>query len=259
MTTKLAFMAWAASTESGLVKQVDQNRWIRIQMIKPPNGKMGNLKLPDIPTMDELRNKLIAASVVIGADARAMVDTLMARRPEKVDHRICQIYSVPAAVFATMVGLPIDSAVESFARMLKTFDSEGLERDQDSTLDVILTSKIRAGGVERSLLSLIEQTQNTHRGGSLENEELLASNGVRVIDGDITNKRVFMNPKVVSRELLRGSSLEGVKIDELILRIPGVTRSLQRINGKPMRGVMIPLKAILPDEQPPAADPFLLT
>lgn len=252
-------MAWAASTESGLVKQVDQNRWIRIQMVKPENGKMGKLKLPDIPTLGELRNKLIAASVVIGADARAMVDALMAKRPENVDHRVCQIYAVPAAVFATMVGLPIDSAVDSFSRMLKTFDSEGLERDQDSAMDVILTSKIRAGGVERSLLSLIEQTQNAHRGGSLENEELLASNGVRVFDDDIADKKVFMNPKVVSRELLRSSSMEGVKIDELILRIPGVTRSVQRINGKPMRGLMIPLKAILPDEHPPASDPFLET
>jgi len=259
VTTKLAFMAWAASTESGLVKQVDQNRWIRIQMVKPPNGKMGKLKLPDISTMHELRNKLIAASVVIGADARAMVDTLMARRPQHIDHRICQIYSVPAAVFSTMAGLPIDAAVDSFARMLKTFDSEGLERDQDSAMDVILTSKIRAGGVERSLLSLIEQTQNLHRGGSTENEELLASNGVRVFDEDITAKMVFMNPKVVSRELLRGSPLEGVKIDELILRIQGVTRSVQRINGKPMRGLMIPLNVILPDEQPAVADPFLFS
>lgn len=259
VTTKLAFMAWAASTESGLVKQVDQNRWIRIQMVKPPNGKMGKLKLPDISTMHELRNKLIAASVVIGADARAMVDTLMARRPQHIDHRICQIYSVPAAVFATMAGLPIDAAVDSFARMLKTFDSEGLERDQDSAMDVILTSKIRAGGVERSLLSLIEQTQNLHRGGSTENEELLASNGVRVFDEDITAKMVFMNPKVVSRELLKGSPLEGVKIDELILRIQGVTRSVQRINGKPMRGLMIPLNVILPDEQPAVPDPFLFS
>jgi len=259
VTTKLAFMAWAASTESGLVKQVDQNRWIRIQMVKPPNGKMGKLKLPDISTMHELRNKLIAASVVIGADARAMVDTLMARRPQHIDHRICQIYSVPAAVFATMAGLPIDAAVDSFARMLKTFDSEGLERDQDSAMDVILTSKIRAGGVERSLLSLIEQTQNSHRGGSLENEELLASNGVRVFDEDITAKMVFMNPKVVSRELLKGSPLEGVKIDELILRIQGVTRSVQRINGKPMRGLMIPLKVILPEPEPAVSDPFLFS
>lgn len=143
--------------------------------------------------------------------------------------------------------------------MLKTFDREGLEHDQDSALDVILTSKIRVSGVERSLLSLIEQTQNTHRGGSLESEELLASNGVRVFDDDITNKRVFMNTKIVIRELLRGSSLEGVKIDELILRIPGVIRSVQKINGKPMRGVMIPMKAILIDEQPPAEDPFLIS
>ena len=126
-------------------------------------------------------------------------------------------------------------------------------------MDVILTSKIRAGGVERSLLSLIEQTQNLHRGGSTENEELLASNGVRVFDEDINSKMVFMNPKVVSRELLRGSPLEGVKIDELILRIQGVTRSVQRINGKPMRGLMIPLNVILPDEQPAVADPFLLS
>jgi len=254
ITTKLAFMAWAASTESGLVKQVDQNRWIKIQMVKPVNGKMGKLKLPDIPTMHELRNKLIAASVVIGGEARSMVDTLMARRPQDVDHRICQIYSVPAAVFAVMAGLPVDTAVDSFARMLKTFDSESLERDQDSAMDIILTSKIRTGAIERSLISLIEQTQNLNRGGSLENEEVLASNGFRVIEDDISNKMVFMNPKVVSRELLRNSPLDGVKIDELILRIPGVIRSVQRLNGKPMRGLMIPLEVILPKDPEPKID-----
>jgi len=248
ITTKLAFMAWAASTESGLVKQVDQNRWIRIQMIKPTDGKMGKLKLPDIPTLDTLRNKLIAASVVIGVEAYELVDTLMARRPQDIDHRICQLFSVPASVFAAMTGLPIDSAVDSFARMVRTFDHESLERDQDTTLDIILTSKVRTGGTERSLLSLIEQTQELNRSGLIEIEELLASNGVRVFDADITKKSVFMNHRVVSRELLKNSVLEGVKIDELILRIPGVKRSTQRVNGKPMKGLMIPLVVILPEK-----------
>ena len=260
ITTKVAFMAWAASTESGISDQADRNRWIMIDMIKPTNGKMGKLRLPDIATLDTLRNKLIAAAVVIGNEARGMVETLMARRPDNIDHRICQIFSVPAAVFACMAGLPQDAAVDSFARMLRVFDSDGLERDQDSALDVILTSKIRTSGTERSLLSLIQQTQDLNRSGSIENEELLASNGIRVIDTDVNNKFIFLNPKVVSRELLRNSPLDGVKIDELLLRIPGAARDKQRINGKSMRGLRIPMSAALtPDALLEVADPFFDT
>ncbi len=244
VTTKLAFMAWAASTESGLVKQVDQNRWISIQMVKPGQDKMGKLKLPNIQELDHLRNRLIAAAVVIGSEARSMVDTLMARRPKHVDHRICQIFAVPAAVFACMTGLPVDSSVDSFARMLKVFDLETLERDQDATLDVILTSKIRIGHAEKSLLSLIQQTQNQFTPGSIENEEVLATHGVRIID-----KWAFINPKIVSRELLRNSAMEGVKVDELLMRLPGAERAMKRISGKPMRGVLIPLVVILPPDE----------
>lgn len=247
VTTKLAFMAWAASTESGLVKQVDQNRWISIQMVKPGQDKMGKLKLPNIQELNQLRNKLVAAAVVIGNEARAMVDTLMDRRPKHVDHRICQIFSVPAAVFATMTGMPLESAVDSFARMLKVFDSEGLERDQDATLDVILTSKIRMAHGEKSLLHLIQQTQNQFCSTGIEHEDLLALHGVKIIDD---KSAVFLNPKIVSRELLRNSSLEGVKVDELLMRLPGAERSVQRISGKPMRGILIPLVVILPPEQP---------
>jgi len=262
VTTKVAFMAWAASTESGISDQADRNRWIMIDMIKPANNRMGKLRLPDMTTLDTLRNKLIAAAVVIGNEARGMVETLMARRPDHIDHRICQIFSVPAAVLACMAGMPHDTAVESFARMLKVFDIEGLERDQDSALDVILTSKIKAHGTDRSLLSLIEQTQSQNRDGSIQNEELLAAHGVKVFDIDkygnpFDPKFVFMNPRVISRELLRGSNLDGVKIDELILRIPGVSRSQQRINGKSMRGLSIPLIVVLPPD--PEEDLFCST
>jgi hypothetical protein len=244
VTTQLAFMAWAASTESGLVKQVDQNRWISIQMVKPGQDKMGELKLPNTQELEHLRNKLVAAAVMIGSEARTMVDALMTRRPKHVDHRICQIFSVPASIFATMTGLPFDAAVDSFARMLKVFDSESLERDQDAALDVILTSKIRRGYTERSLLSLIQQSQNQFAPGTLENEEVLATHGVRVIE----NTSVFIVPKIVSRELLRNSPLEGVKVDEILLRLPGAERALRRLSGKPMRGVLIPIVIILPPE-----------
>jgi len=248
ITTKLAFMAWAASTESGLMKQVDQNRWIQIQMATPTQDKMGKLKLPSVDELTLLRNKLIAASVVIGGDSREMVDRLMQRRPKHVDHRICQIFAVPAAVFACMTGLPMESAVDSFTRMLKVFDADELEKDQDSALDIVLTSKVRCGHTERSLLSLIQQTQNEFCPGSVENEELLAVNGVKIISED-HRKFVFINPKIVSRELTKNSSLDGVKVGELLMRLPGAERSLRRISGKPMRGIVIPIEIILPPEQ----------
>lgn len=258
--TKLAFMAWAASTESGIADQADKNRWIMINMVKPKNSQMGKLKLPDVATLDALRDKLIAASVVIAEQCRNMIQPLVSRRPADMDHRIATIFAVPASIFAAMAGLPIDPAVDSYHRMLRIFDTGELISDHENAMDVILTSKVRAVGGERSLQSLIQQTQDLNRSGSIENEELLASNGVRVFDDEV--KTVFMNPKVVSRELLKGSSLDGVKIDELILRIPGVTRTIQRINGKPMRGLMIPLSVILPgaiSNPEEIVDPFLNT
>ena len=266
VTTKLAFMAWAASTESGIADQADKNRWIMINMVKPKNSQMGKLKLPDVQTLDKLREKLIAASVVIAEQCRDLIQPLVSRRPTDMDHRIATIFAVPASIFATMAGLPIDPAVDAYHRMLKIFDTGELVSDHENAMDVILTSKVRAPGGERSLQSLIQQTQDLNRSGSVENEELLASNGVRVFDVDkygiaFDPKFVFMNPRVVSRELLRGSSLEGVKIDELILRIPGVVRSQQRINGKSMRGLSIPLDVVLPPDPADSIveDPFLNT
>lgn len=252
VVTKLAFMAWAASTESGLVKQVDQNRWIQIQMIPPDSSQMGKLRLPPVDEIDTLRNKLIAAAVVIGNDARAMVDMLMANRPKSIEHRICQIFAVPAAVFATMTSMTSEVAIETYQRMLNTYDQGQVEKDQETTLETILTSPVRMHGSEKSLLSLIQLANFGNAKESMEFTEILATHGVRVIEKiekSVVRKFVFMVHRVISRTLLRGSPLEGVKIEDLLLRLPGAFRSIQKISAKPMRGVMIPFEACIPPDE----------
>lgn len=251
--TKLAFMAWAASTESGLMKQVDQNRWIQIQMVPPDQAKMGKLKLPSVEEIQILRNKLIAAAVVIGMDSRLMVDTLMANRPRSIDHRICQIFAVPGAVFATMTGMPQESAVEAYKRMLNTYDQGSVEKDQDTTLETILTSPVRMHGSEKSLLSILQVANTLSSSDMIACEELLATHGMRIIEkheNRQTLKFLFIAHRVTSRTLLKGSPLEGVKIDELLLRLPGASRAIQKITGKPMRGVMVPYHLCVPPEEP---------
>lgn len=251
--TKLAFMAWAASTESGLVKQVDQNRWIQIQMIPPDQSKMGKLRLPSVEEIQSLRSKIIAASVVIGNDARTMVDTLMANRPRTIDHRICQIFAVPAAVFGTMTGMPQDVAVESYKRMLNTYDQGQVEKDQETTLETILTSPVRVHGGEKSLLSIIQVANCINAHDMVASEELLATHGMRIVEkfeNSQATKFLFIAHRVTSRTLLRNSPLEGVKIDELLLRLPGAFRAVQKLTGKPMRGVMVPFLLCVPAEEP---------
>jgi len=250
--TKLAFMAWAASTESGLMKQVDQNRWIQIQMIPPDSANMGKLTLPPVDEVIALRNKLIAAAIVVGGESRTMVDFLMENRPRHIEHRICQIFAVPAAVHATMIGLPREDSIENFHRMLNIYDQGQVEKDQDTTLETILTSPIRVPGGEKSLLSLIQASvrpaSDPHH-AKVDVDEILATHGVRIVE-KFPHKWVFMAHSVISRLLLRGSNLEGVKIDDLLLRIPGAIRKPQRLSGKPMRGVMIPFEACIPPEEP---------
>lgn len=248
ISTKLAFMAWAASTESGLVKQVDANRWIRIQLVTPTQDKMGHLRLPTVEESAALRNKIIAAAIVIGGDARVLVDALMQQRPKDVDHRVCQIFAVPAAVWASLNQADFDTAVWAFRQMIRTFDQGQLEKDQESALEVILTSKIKSGHVDRSLLSLIQQSQNQFAPGVIENEDLLATHGIQIYS-DSGRKFVFFVHKVVSRELLRNSALDGVKIDELLLRLEGAERKVRKVSGKPMRGVSVPIDLILPPDQ----------
>ena len=253
VTTKLAFMAWAASTESGLVKQVDQNRWIQIQMVPPESAKMGKLKLPTVEETDALRNKLVAAAIVIGNDARALVDALMTARPRNTEHRICQIFAVPAAVFATMTGMPEEVAIENYKRMLNTYDHGQVEKDQDTTLEIILTSPIRMNGGEKSLLSLLRVADSSYAGDSIQCEEVLATHGIRVyekFENGQAAKYLFMVHRTISRTLLKGSSLEGVKIDDLLLRLPGAQRAVQKISGKPMRGVLVPFALCIPEDEP---------
>lgn len=247
VSTKLAFMAWAASTESGLVKQVDANRWIRIQLITPKQDRMGHLKLPNVEESAALRNRIIAAAIMIGSEARILVDALMRERPKDVDHRVCQIFAVPAAIWASMHTADFDSAVWVFGQMIRTFDQGQLEKDQESALEVILTSKIKTGHSDRSLLSILQTSHSAFAYETTANEDLLAANGIQIFQQE-GRKHVFFVHKVVSRELLRTSSLEGVKIDELLLRLDGAFRDQRRVSGKPMRGVAIPMDLILPPE-----------
>lgn len=248
VTTKLAFMAWAASTESGLMKQVDQNRWIQIQMVPPESARMGKLKLPSVDEVNAMRNKLIAAAVVIANDAKSLVDTLMDRRPREIDHRICQIFAVPAAVFSVMTGMPEDAAVESYCRMLNTYDHGQVEKDQDTTLETILTSPVRLPGGEKSLISILQVVAAGNSPDSVHQEGVLNTHGVRIVER-FPDKQIFFAHRIISRTLLKGSNLEGVKIDDLLLRLPGAARSVQRISGKPIRGVVIPFEICFPAEE----------
>ncbi len=110
--------------------------------------------------------------------------------------------------------------------MLNTYDQGQDEKDQDTTLKTILTSHIRLRGREsreKSLLSLIQLADCIQAKKKTSSQETLATYGVRIIEKH-PRKWIFMAHRVLSRTLLRGSQLEGSKIEELLLRLPGGTQ-----------------------------------
>lgn len=230
----LRHIGWVAAIETGLSKQPDANRFVQLELLTAETGQQGKLRLPDPKALADLGQRLLAIAIRSAIRAKRLAVELKDTSAPGIDPRSIESYAVPAAMLTVATDGTATEARAWLLKLLESVDTGGQgKKDQEELLGDILTASMHVGGKDG--IKTVGQILRSPAWLSQYSERLEAA-GVRILaSGDI-----FLAPKIVSGQLLRGSAWEGQKIDQLLLRLPGTKRDLRRIGGRPVRGLIIP-------------------
>ena len=122
--------------------------------------------------------------------------------------------------------------------MLK--DVERAEQGRSDVIDLIddlMMAPVDCGhGVRISVSQLIDDEQSLYG-----NRDAMEAHGVGVVFEGDGKKSLFVAHRVATKRLLRGTDWEGQDISQLLVRVPGASRSRRRLAGLNTRGVIIPM------------------
>lgn len=240
----LRHICFTAAIEGGLQRQPDMNRFIQFDLLKPDREMHGKLLLPGGRELYELGQKLLAISVSLAIPAKKLA-VRMADTKSDVDARRVESYAVPAAILGLAFGfdeVKCRKLLKDLAELTIDKDAQG-ESDQVELLEAILSSTINCGH-PHGMLSVAQIIEDFRSSRYLDNHGKLEAAGIRLFD----EVGLFINSKLVSRVLLRGSPWEGQSVDQILKRLPGVKSAAKKLAGRSLRGVMVPYEYIKPAE-----------
>lgn len=247
----LQHIVWIGSTETGLEKEADLNRFIKISLIKPRRDESGGL--PEI-AQDALRAfgvKLLMVAMKCFERASQLLKMYVEQKPTGHDIRITQSFGVPAAMYAAAMGMDDQQAVDVFCSMISITETEDdFVALQDDLIDTILGSIVKIEKEDHTVSAAI-----LRRGVVMDAETSLANAGLRVMTRDelpnfgahrnlMHDDYLFISHSQVKRTILRDTPFKSQNIGELLRRVDGAEKSKQRINGTSVRGTLIPLPDI---------------
>lgn len=241
MEFTLKHIVWIGSTESGIQKDPDANRFIMIELKKPASHQSG--KLPRLSSEQRLQAglKLLAIAMRTFGRASYLTELIRERKPSDHDIRIIESYAVPAAAYAAAMDLGDDQAIDTFQSFIKLAGArEDRESDQEILLNTIMESILFLPKGEKMSVSNAIARSNI----DMEASAALETCGVGVFSENEI-ETVFFSSSTVKRHLLRGTDYERVNIGEILKRLPGaLSNTRRRIGGHQYRGTEIPLKVV---------------
>jgi hypothetical protein len=250
-------IVWVAGIEAGLIEEADRNRFITLDLVKPPREESGNLQLPTVTEAAELGEKMLAVAIKSIQQAKPLAVKLRDTHVEGIDARIVESYAVPIAMIATILEHDEHKARELLIDVLSGLDRQEVEvdSDKDSLMRDILGSHIQSGPVKMTVGQWLKIVLRREQKAT-EAENVLAGYGIKVSSytdedsGRLPSDALGCQPgdqciviahTNVHRLLLRGTSWEGKSIDKIITRIPGAMRARRRIGGVKLHSVMVPM------------------
>lgn len=247
---RLHQMFWMGSTESGLNKEVDQNRFIRIQLVRTIDAtKWAAFRLPSDHDLQKLGLDLLVCILRHRARAVALAEYLYRSKPPGINDRICESYAVPAAAIAAVRGLTDDEAFELYVNLLKITEPGEVEKAQSQVMEDILGSQVDCGrGVRKTVSEIVASCLPGGGYISAETESCLNANGMLVCQQDRKDGSspwgIFVAPKIVLRCLLKDTEWRRTRIGEHLIRFQGAEKCKKEINGSRPWGYWVPISAI---------------
>lgn len=227
----LKHIVWLGAIDLGLRNQADRNRFLMLELgeVKDYEGRI-KLELPAKAKMASLGQRTLAIAICHHAAAIEMAAALN-RQAYGADRRIVESMSVPAAMTAVARGMSATEAHDLLERWLleRNFASQE-EREQDRLLAAIFEAVVVFQGGHRTSVSQLLAAY-----GEPNKSEWLRSVGIR----KLANGNLFFATAAVRKELLKGTDFANMDIGQLLVRLEGAVRDLQRMPHH-SRGVTVP-------------------
>ena len=245
----LKHIVWVSAVEVGLSRQPDKNRFINLELDKPPPSKWGHLDLPPSDEITDLGQKLLAISIRFARQARPLAHRL---REEKFPHlgiegRQVENMAVPVSLLALSAGMDEYTAAKGL--MLNIL--EGLEHDpsqgvsdQVQLVHAILSSIVDLGRGDRATVAQILIRPNDYIEGApaltrVGIGRLWKRRGPRPVgSGMVDYDAIFFVHDVIRRQLLKGTEWQDQQIDQLLVRLPTAKKTQRRCPGR-VYGVLV--------------------
>lgn len=242
---KLKHIVWTAGIESGLIDEADKNRFIRLELVKPPPKEMGKLHVPPADELNHLGQRVLAIAIKFAFAAKELAAALGVLKFPGTHERLVQCYAVPAACYALAMGEDeVGPASEVLGRMLATIgQDENLDDGRQLIADILETEILLEKGERASVAQILER-----RDMDPTKLNTLEAKGVAVVTHKgITDGFLFVSHRTARRYLLRGTDWEGKNIDEILCRLPDCEKVKKRCAGRYVHGIAIPFSLINAD------------
>lgn len=233
---KLRHIAWVAAIEAGLTRQPDLNRFVLLELLKPKRADHGKLTLPSGRELFGLGQKLLAVAVRHAIEAKRVAHEIRSVSCDDVDARAVESYAVIAAMLGAARRFDVERTQGLLLDLLSAVErSEQGHTDQDELLDAILSAGVNCGGKD-GVLAVGQILEDRRSSWFNDHWARVEAQGVKLTDDD----GLFICHKKVAQDLMRGTSWEGQRLDQFLLRISGTKRVVLRLAGRSARGVVIP-------------------
>lgn len=234
----LRHIVWTAGIESGLKREPDRNRFIQLELTMPPKNDMGKLNLPSSEELRFLGQKILAVGLKYIFQAKELASSLRVLKFPGVNERIVECYSVPAACYATAMGVDaVGHPHEVLERMLTSIrQSEDMNDERQLLVDILETEVQLEKGERATVSQIIERRLQSPTGMTT-----LEAKGVGIVTHN-NFETLFVAHRAASRYLLRGTQWENQNIDEILGRLDGAEKMKKRLGGKRPWGITVPMR-----------------
>lgn len=240
----LKHIAWMFSIELGLSEQADASRFI-VLPLKPLNpNEAPKLTVPEQRELAALGQRLLATAIVLAPEALKLAEAIK-RHQYGVNVRTAELYSVGSAMYSLAFGDTHGAAIERAGWTLREFagDERRGETDEEALVWAIYGALVQlAGGARKTVASLInDEIVESAPGTPVNRADALDQVGIKIATYP---KRLFVHPKKVCGELLKGTRFKDMDIAQILERIPTSKYERQVMKGSRPRGVSIELAQI---------------
>lgn len=236
---------WVAGIDSGLQDEADQNRFIRIETLKPLASMRNRLQMRPESQLRELGQRALAVAVRHGVQAVEMASALKETQIDGVDGRHIESYAVPAAMLACAGGLSMEQAATLLEQLAATAGDKAEPEADEQTLLTAILSAYADGGRElgRKSVGYLLEMASRHSGEALAARDALAQAGIATREyGGREYLAIAAAP--VKSHLLR-DNWRTRDINQVLSRCPGAVAGQRRkFAGTVHRCVLVPLEEI---------------